>query len=363
MRKIEPLDSGRFKVRFRYGGKETSESFPTRKMAANFALWLEELGAQGALDRLFEIEQDATVPTLDELAAEHIALRPNTTDGTRLNYERLWARTWGPLIGHVRANRLTEDDLNRAVMKLGQRYSRKSLENQRGLLSGVCGRAVRKGYMTDNIARGTPLPAGTHGDQAEMRILTPDEFDTVEELAPEHYRAFLRFLFGTGARWGEAVALQVQDVQLPNVRIRRALKWSPDNNRVVGATKTRRSNRTVEVGGLLLDDLRAACEGKARTDLVFTSARGQAIRHRTFWGRVWLPAVSHLEPRPRIHDLRHSHASWLLGQGVPIHVVQIRLGHESIQTTVDRYSHLLPDAQQMAAYAASLAFSRRPALT
>lgn len=369
MRTVETLDSGRYKVRFRYGtsprtGKpqQCSETFPTLKQAKAFARWLEDEGPQAALDHLFEVEQEATVPTLNELAAEHIALRPNTTDGTRLNYERLWARTWGPLLGHIRANRLTEDDLSRAVMQLGKRYSRKSLENQRGLLSGVIGRASREGYLRENIARGMPLPAGTHGDQAEMCILTPDEFAGVEALTPEHYRPFLRFLFGTGARWGEAVALQVQDVQLPNIRIRRSLKWSPDNNRVIHTTKTKKSNRTVVVGDIMLDDLEAACVGKARTDLVFTSVRGQQIRHRTFWGRVWLPAVSHLEPRPRIHDLRHSHASWLLGQGVPIHVVQARLGHESIHTTVDTYSHLLPDAQMLAASAASLAFVRRPEL-
>ena len=68
------------------------------------------------------------------------------------------------------------------------------------------------------------------------------------------------------------------------------------------------------------------------------------------------------DPRPRIHDLRHSHASWLLGQGVPIHVVQARLGHENIATTVDTYGHLLPDAQILAANAASLAFGARPAI-
>ena len=44
----------------------------------------------------------------------------------------------------------------------------------------------------------------------------------------------------------------------------------------------------------------------------------------------------------RFHDLRHTHATFLLLAGVPIHVVQARLGHGSIQTTVDTYGHLLP---------------------
>ena len=44
----------------------------------------------------------------------------------------------------------------------------------------------------------------------------------------------------------------------------------------------------------------------------------------------------------RFHDLRHTHATHLLTSGVPIHVVSARLGHASIQTTVDVYGHVLP---------------------
>ena len=391
MARPEHLGSGAYKVRFRHGlnkagtgPRETSETFATRAEADRFAKWLDALGPQGALDQLYAAEQQATVPTLDQIAADHISLLTGIEPGTRLSYERLWARTWSPLLGHLQANRLTRDDVARAVNELGTRYSHKSLENQRGLLSAVVGRAVEQGYLTKNHAKGIRLPRGQEGDRAEMRILTPAEFAEVAACIPETYRPLVRFLAGTGCRWGEAVALQVGDVSLPNVRIRRALKWSPDNNRSVGATKTKRSNRTVVIPPELHDDLVAACHGKARGDLVFTAPRGGQVLHRTFWSRVWLPAVGDvkckahreksgpvvdcpdchlgLEPRPRIHDLRHTHASTLLAAGVPIHIVQMRLGHESIKTTVDTYGHLLPDAQALASSAASLAFGGRPAI-
>lgn len=370
MRKVERTPAGRYKVRFRLGvspktGKprQCSETFDTAREAAQFAKWLEALGSQGALDQLYDAEQSARVPTLNELAAEHIEHLTGVEDGTRKTYTRLWERVWSPRLGTIQAHRLTRDDISRAVNDLGKTYSHKSLENQRGLLAGVVQRAVDREYLPKNVARGIRLPRGQEADRAEMRIISPAEFETVELLIPEHYRPFVRFLYGTGCRWGEAVALTVADVALPNVRIRRALKWSPDNNRTVGATKTRKGNRTVVVGDVMLDDLRAACAGKKGTDLVWTAHRGGQILHRTFWSRYWLPAVSHLEPRPRIHDLRHSHASILLAAGVPIHIVQVRLGHESIKTTVDTYGHLLPDAQAMAANAASLAFTSRRELT
>lgn len=370
MRKVEAVtSSGKvtgYRVRFRHGvsaktGKprQTAEQFATKREAEQFAKWLDALGPQGALDQLYDSEQQSAVPSIDVIAGEWIELRPNTTDGTRMNYERLWARTWGPLIGHIPANRLDEDDLARAVMTLGRTYSRKSLENQRGLLSGVIGRAVRKGYLAENIARGMPLPAGKHNGKAKMRVITAEEFATIEANLPDHYLTFVRTLYATGLRWGEAVTMQVQDVILPNLHVRRALKWSPDNNRTIGPPKTESGNRTVHITDELHDEIRALTEGRAGDELVFTAPRGGPILHRTFWSRVWLPAVEHLTPRPRIHDLRHSHASLLLARGIPIHVVSRRLGHSKIQVTVDTYGHLLPDAQMLAAQASSFAFTPR----
>lgn len=368
VRKVERLDSGRYKVRFRHGTspktgrpKQVSETFDTKREAEQFAIWLDALGTQGALDMLYESEQDKAVPTLNQLAADHIEHLVKATTGTRLNYTRLWARTWGSRIGSTRVHRLTEDQINKALLDLGARYALKSLENQRGLLAGVMKRAVRLGYVTENIAQGLDLPDGRPSRGSDdMRVLSLEEFHAIEEAMDEHYRPLLRFLWGTGCRWGEAVALPVSSVRLPNVQIRQALKWSPDNERVIGPPKTKKSRRTISLPGEVQDDLRELCEGKAATDFVFTAKRGGMVLHRTFWSRYWLPAIQVVDdPKPRIHDLRHGHASHLLANGVPIHIVQARLGHESIQTTVDTYSHLLPDAQRMAQEAASLAFVSR----
>jgi integrase len=192
--------------------------------------------------------------------------------------------------------------------------------------------------------------------------------------------------------------LRRRDVDLEQriIRIRRALKWSPDGKRVIGPPKTKKSRRTIALPAEVAADIEPLLAGKTGSDLVFTAPRGGMIVHRTFWSKNWRPAIwraqhcpAHspsdcrcgsgepqrcklhktpptpcgcagtLTQAPRIHDLRHTHASWLLAMGVPIHVVQARLGHESIQTTVDTYSHLLPDAQAMAANAASMAFTVR----
>jgi integrase len=73
------------------------------------------------------------------------------------------------------------------------------------------------------------------------------------------------------------------------------------------------------------------------------------IGRNWFRRMIWRPAceAAGLIDLPRFHDLRHSHASWLLAGGADLQVVKERLGHASIMTT-QRYLHTLPDADETA---------------
>ena len=71
---------------------------------------------------------------------------------------------------------------------------------------------------------------------------------------------------------------------------------------------------------------------------------------RGWWRtQIWNPTCTQLQltPQPRTHDLRHSHASWLLAGGADLEVVRQRLGHGSI-TTTGKYIHTLPTADDTA---------------
>jgi len=91
--------------------------------------------------------------------------------------------------------------------------------------------------------------------------------------------------------------------------------------------------------------------GRRGSELVFTSPSGGRIVHGTFWQKTWTPGVtaahdSGLAMTPRIHDLRHTHASWLIHEGVPLLTITRRLGHASASTTEQVYGHLMPQALQ-----------------
>ena len=173
-----------------------------------------------------------------------------------------------------------------------------------------------------------------------------------------HYQPLVVTLAGTGMRWGEAEAMLVSDVNLVTnaVSITKAAKWNATGRvRETGPTKTRKSRRSVTLPPQVIEALGPLLD-RPGDERLFTSPRGHQLNHRTFYDE-WKRACegAGLAPRPRIHDLRHTHVAWLIAAGVPLPVIQARLGHESIQTTVDRYGHLLPDLQRAAADAAAVA--------
>jgi site-specific recombinase XerD len=82
---------------------------------------------------------------------------------------------------------------------------------------------------------------------------------------------------------------------------------------------------------------------------LFANRAGQPISRSSFRSRVWLPAVTAtgLDFHVRWHDLRHTHASWLVAGGADLKTVMDRLGHTQISTT-QRYLHTLPNTDDTA---------------
>jgi integrase len=84
-------------------------------------------------------------------------------------------------------------------------------------------------------------------------------------------------------------------------------------------------------------------------DLVFSQFDGKPLHPNTIT-RAWTTLAARCGVKViRLHDARHTHASLMLKQGVHPKIVQERLGHASIQMTLDTYSHVAPGLQQAAA--------------
>lgn len=193
----------------------------------------------------------------------------------------------------------------------------------------------------------------------EPVFLTAEQVRTLAERTPSHYRLLVYMAAYTGLRAGELAALRRRDVDLLRgvVQVRQALKQLDGaDGPVFGGTKTGKT-RTVTLPkflrAMLTDHLAGPIPGGVGADaLVFTSPEGGILRHGLFMRRVWYPTIKGDKKRKikaalpaelhglRFHDLRHTCASLLIAQGAHPKIIQERLGHASITTTMNRYGHL-----------------------
>lgn len=264
-------------------------------------------------------------------------------------------------------NVTSDDDRDWIVARRKAGASPKTIANYHGLLSAVFKSAVEKGLITRNPCDGVklaPIDDDTEDDEDKV-FLTEKEFALLRACMHESDRDFLTVSVGTGLRWGELTALKVKDLSLDaspaTLTVRRAWK---SNGRgefaleqhgrfYLGKPKTKESRRRITLAPMVVTALRRAIDGRAPDDLIFGATRGGRLIQGNWYESRWQRAIKAaqekgLEKTPRFHDLRHTHAAWLISGGVPLPVIQKRLGHKSIQITVDVYGGLLFQTHEIA---------------
>lgn len=179
-------------------------------------------------------------------------------------------------------------------------------------------------------------------------IRRPREHVATTGVAYRQDRDFITLAVHTGLRWGEITALRVGDVDTARrlLSVKRAWKRDGDGQWAIGPPKTERSRRVISLAPSLVRLLEPHLAGRAREDYVFINGDGGPLRSPSFHEDRWKRALNLAQTRgltktPRFHDLRHSHVAWLVAANTPLPKIQQRLGHESIQTTIDVYGGLL----------------------
>jgi integrase len=275
-----------------------------------------------------------------------------------------------------------EDDRDWIVARRKAGASPKTIANYHGLLSAVLKSAVDQGLIARNPCAGVKLPPiddDTEDDDDKV-FLTEAEFALLRRCMHEADRDFLTVAVGTGLRWGELTALKVKDVDLDmapaTLTVRRAWKTNgrgefalkQHGRFYLGKPKTRESRRRITLAPLVVGALRRAVAGRGPDDLIFGAPRGGRLDQGNWYENRWQRAIREarkngLAKTPRFHDLRHSHAAWLISAGVPLPVIQKRLGHKSIQITVDVYGGLLFQTHEVADLAIDRALGGRKVVT
>lgn len=351
-------------VLYTHNKQQTSVTFDSKPEAEKFKESVNTIGPERAMKAwniapTVSAARRSTAPTVSDWLERYIASRTGIAKSTLYDYKSYLRNDIAPSIGTIPLDLLSRDDITTWVQELEERdLAAKTIANRHGFLSAALNVAVEDELIPTNPAAATRLP---RGEATEMVFLDHDEFELFRECFTERWRPLLDFMVASGARFGEIAALVPADVDRKRgtVHIGKARKRTYDQVRYeIGPTKTRRSNRTLNIDRSILESLDYS------QATLFTNTVGKPLEASSFRNNVWYPArekaeAAGLAKRPRIHDMRHTCVSWMIADGQPLPVIQKHLGHESIKTTVDKYGHLDRKSAEQAAAVFAKVFGRR----
>jgi integrase len=291
-----------------------------------------------------------------------------------------------PYIGSVPLAALTAgriDALYRKLEREGRRDGKGALTGEglgpatvryvHVILSAALSAAVDAGLLRVNPAAKAhpPTQKQVMAARPEMHPWTKDQLAAFLGWAREHsrYHPLWTVLATTGMRRGEALGLHWRDLDLDAgaISIRRGarmIRYKGERAGVHEAPTKGHTARVVAIDAGTVKVLRALRKERgalalqlARDDaLIFGNLEGQ-LRNPEHVSQAFRAAVGRCRrvlgddvvPVIRLHDLRHTHATVLLREGVPLKVVSERLGHKDVATTLRTYAHVMPGDQQAAA--------------
>ncbi|WP_029423282.1 site-specific integrase [Alicyclobacillus macrosporangiidus] len=338
------------KKRYKWHG-----GFNTKKEAQNFLA-----------QTITELEKGEYVEPAKETVGSYLERwleikRESLRHGTYRKYEWLIRRHILPNLGKIELAKLRPQHLERFYTELRDRLSKRSILHAHLLLHAALDRAVKQGLVSRNVADTVEAP---RADAYRATIWTPAEVARFlaesRDMEPGYWIAWVLAVY-TGMRQAEILGLKWSDIDwtLGYLRVDRTLKYVRGEP-VFQDPKTERSRRSIALSSDTMEALRWHRQQQDRVrlqmgdayddqDMVLATAYGRPLSQNTL-AHVWQRLLAKIDvPRIRFHDLRHTHASLLLQQGVQAKVVSERLGHSTITTTLDTYTHVVPVLQKEAA--------------
>ena len=235
----------------------------------------------------------------------------------------------------------------------GKPYSTKYKNEIITMYKSIFKYAIKMDYAIKNVAEDLVSFKKSYEDTVPFSIVSYDSFMDTWKLLPEktliniYFKYFLLLSFTTGARRAELKGLTFKDYDGKGITINKSVTGKALDRTKIEKTKTAASIRYVE-----LDDYKIS----ALNDYVKYIKTVYSVKTNAFLFGVQDPLPNNTIQYSfkrigfdcRLHDLRHSHATLLIQNGVPINVVSRRLGHSTVEMTLKVYTHIFEEAQDQA---------------
>ncbi len=256
-----------------------------------------------------------------------------------------------PAFGDYLLSHVNQEMIERFFTRLIKIRSAKTVNNIRLTLHMLMSYALKIKYIFYHPLFDIPPFKVEH---EEMDFLKPEEIQLLIQHAKEPYKTIFLIAVLTGMRRGEILALQWGDIDWNSntIFVRRSLYWRTWQENKEGnarwqfiSPKSKRSIRSIVMSPRLKEALEVhhIMAPVSAHDLVFCNSEGNPMDPDNMVKREFHTALTFAGlRRVRFHDLRHTYTTLLISQGENVKFIQSQLGHSSIQTTMDRYGHLLP---------------------
>lgn len=278
------------------------------------------------------------------------SLKHNTLD----LYYRSIKNHINPEIGFVKLNNINPMALQKFFSEKQKNLSNSSINAMRNVLNNTFKLAVKQGLIVANPMKQIELKSKPKSKR--IGYIQNDELEIIlSDIKGTRYYIPFIIAIQTGARRGEVLALTWDDINFETKKIdfRKSLLAKDGEGVELSTTKTSSSNRTILMTNKLISDL---LEWKTLQDqkkeyygehyysehnFICTNDDGTPINPKRFSTQV-TRISNRLGIDFKFHDLRHTHATRLLLSDVNAKVIQERLGHSDIMTTLNVYSHVTP---------------------
>lgn len=259
-----------------------------------------------------------------------------------------------PFAGLPIAKISTEDIDAFYNLKIDEGHKASYIRKIHQMLKQAFEQAIRWKKLSSNPVKNAVPPAIK---KEEMKIWGPQEIITfLNYCRDEHHRITFLLAIYTGMRRGEILGLKWDDIDFEKMKInvKRSLAYTPEDGYIFTMLKTKNSKREIPIPQMLIDELL----GHQKQQQIWKKRIGEEYQDQDFVNcrengteqdsRNLLRLMKRLirdsnVTSIRFHDLRHTHASILISEGVDIVKVAHRLGHANPKITLETYAHLIPN--------------------
>ena len=247
-----------------------------------------------------------------------------------------------PYFGIMKINEITPIIVrNWESTKIIEQYTPKTAAQYVTMLGSMMNYAVRYLGLPINPVRAAG-PCKGKKKSRKIGYWTQETFENFCAQIPDEdvaYRIIYELLFWSGCRRGEALGLRIEDIEDKKIAIRQNRVHIAGKKIAIQTPKTATSRRVITVPKKIMEKVEKWIEklySPAKESLIFENVTPNHVS-RKFRLEQKRQGV---EPRIRLHDLRHSHASLLIDLGFSVQAIADRLGHINADQVIRTYGHL-----------------------